>query len=140
MPLGTPVLGTAVVVLVGATSTPATPLGGLNSWSYGDDVPTNARPYYGQPTAYAVGKHARTITLNCDYETADSGQIVLFAAKVSSAVIWVMFKVDGTNGETLPCRVSSAPIAGGDVGQFSTVSFTLVQSTDPAVVGGGFGT
>src|SRR4051812_22714735 len=124
MALGTPPLGSSVVVQVGATSTPVTPLGGLTSWEYGDDVPTTTHNWYGQPSSIAVGKHARTITLTCTYESADSGQAVLFAAKISSAVIWVKILPDGTNGETLPVRITSAPIAGGDVSDYSTVTFT----------------
>ena len=140
MPLGTPPLGTSVVVHVGATSTPVTPLGGLESWEYGDDVPTTNHDWYGMPSSISVGKHARTISLTCTYLSADSGQIVLFAAKISVAVIWVKILPDGTNGETLPCRVTSAPITGPDVNDYSHVTFTLVQSTDPALVGSGFGT
>lgn len=140
MPLGTPPLGSSVVIHVGATSTPVTPLGGVESWEYGDDVPTTKHDWYAQPTSIAVGKHSRTITLTCTYESADTGQMVLFAAKISSAVIWVKILPDGTNGETLPVRVTSAPITGPDVNDYSRVVFTLSQSTDPALVGSGFGT
>ncbi len=141
MQQGTQPLGTAVVVHVGASLAAATTLvGGLVSWDYGDDVPTTTRNYYQMASYISVGKHARTITLTCDYLSADSGQIILFAAKTSVAVTYVKILPDGTNGETLPCRVTSAPIAGGDVAAPSTVTFSLVQATDPTVVAGGFGT
>ena len=140
MPLGTQTLGSAVIIHVGATSSPVTPLGGLVSWSYPDDVGSTTRHYYGQASSIAIGKHARTIQFTCDYESADTGQLVLFAAKASAAVIWVKILPDGTNGETLPCRVTSSEIAGPDVNGYTTATFTLSQSTDPAVVAGGFGT
>lgn len=139
MALGTPPLGSSVVVLVGATSTPTAIVGGITDWTYSDDVATTTHDWYQMPSAVSVGKHSRTITLNCTYLSADAGQIVLFAAKASLATTWCMIKVDGTNGETLPTKVSSSPISGPGVNDYSTVSFTLVQQTDPAVVGTGFG-
>ncbi len=140
MALGTPVLGTSAVVLVGTTSTPTTPVGGLVSWTYGADTTTTARNYYGQATVNTVGKTNRTPQLTCDYETGDSGQLILSAAIISKATIYIRVLPDGTNGETLPVKVSGGSIAGPDVNGFSTISYTLAQQSDPVVVGGGFST
>jgi hypothetical protein len=140
MALGTPQLGTAAVIQVGATSNPTTPLGGLVSWTYGVDTPTSARNYYGQASVNTVGKANRTVQFTLDYEQGDSGQLVLAAAVISKATIWTRVLPDGTNGEILAVKVSGGSIAGPDVNGFSTISYTLVQQADPTIVGGGFGT
>jgi hypothetical protein len=140
MALGTPVLGTSAVVQVGTTSNPTTPVGGLVSWTYGVDTPTTARNYYGQASVNTVGKANRTIQFTLDYETGDSGQLILAAAVISKATIYARILPDGTNGEILPVKVSGGSIAGPDVNGFSTVSYTLAQQADPTIVGGGFGT
>lgn len=140
MALGTPQLGSAVVITVGTTSTPTTPVGGLVSWTYGIDTPTAVRNYYGQASSNTVGKTNRTIQFTCDYEAGDSGQLILQAAIISRVDIWCKVLPDGTNGETLKTKVSGGSIGGPDVNGYSTVSFTLVQQADPAGVGGGFGT
>jgi hypothetical protein len=140
MALGTPALGTAAVVQVGATSNPTTPVGGLVSWTYGADTPTSARNYYGQASVNTVGKTNRTIQFTLDYEVGDLGQLVLAAAVISKATIYARVLPDGTNGEILPVKVTGGSIAGPDVNGFSTVAYTLVQQADPTIVGGGFGT
>ena len=141
MPLGTPVLSSVSVVHVGTTSgTVTTPVGGLLSWDWVGDSPTTRRDYIGQASSTAVGKDSRTITLPCDYETADSGQIILFAAFISKAIIYAKILPDGTNGETLPVRVSHQEIHAPDANGFNTASWTLEQAGAPTVVGTGFGT
>jgi hypothetical protein len=141
MALGTQVLGSLAAVLIGTVSgTVTTPVGGLVSWSYVDDVPSTTRNYYQQASSIAVGKDARTITLTCDYETGDAGQLILFGARTSKNTIYCKILVDGTNGETLPVKVTNSEIAGPDVNSYSTATFTLAQQTDPTVVGTGYGT
>lgn len=140
MALGVPTPGSAAVVLVGATSTPTAPVGGLSTWTYTLDNPTATHDYYGQPSVKSVGKSTRTINFNNDYETADSGHAVIYAAAISKATIWIMLKPDGTNGETLPVKVSHQEVAGGNVNDHTTVTWTFEQQTDPAQVGTGFGT
>lgn len=140
MPLGVPAPGSAAVILIGTTAVPATPVGGLLTWNYVGDAPTTDRNYYGQASAVAAGKKTRSIAFSLDYETADSGQLILFAAFVSQATIWAKLMPDGTNGETLPSKVTHQEIAGPDANQFTTANFTLSQQTDPTVVAGGFGT
>jgi hypothetical protein len=140
MALGVPSPGSAAVIHVGATSTPVTPLGGTSTWDWVGDSPQTVHDYYQQASVTSVGNTSRTITLNNDYETADSGQTVLFAAFVSKATIWVKILVDGTNGETLPVKVAHQEIHGPDANTHSTATWTLVQQGAPATVGSGFGT
>ena len=139
MPLGTQVLSSVSVVHVGATSTPTTPVGGLLSWDHVGDSPTTRRDYIGQASATSVGKDSRTITIPVDFEAADDGQKVLVAAFTSKAIIWCKILPDGTNGETLPVRVSHQEIHAPDANGFNTASWTLEQAGTPAVVGLGFG-
>lgn len=139
MPLGTPVLTSASVVVVGLTATPTTPLGGLLSWTWTDNTPTTERRYIGQGASVAVGVSARSVTLNFDYEAGDTGQKVLHDAKTSQATVFFKALPDGTNGETLPIKVSNREIAAPDADSYHTLNFTLNQQATPTVVGGGFG-
>jgi hypothetical protein len=140
MALGVPAPGSVAVLHVGATSTPITPVGGTSTWDHVADSPQATHDYYMQPSVISVGKITRTITLNNDYETADSGHAVLYAAFISKATIWVKILPDGTNGETLPVKVSHQEIHGPDVNGHTTVTWTLAQQGDPTTVGSGFGT
>ena len=77
MPLGTPVLSSVSIVTVGLTSTPITPIGGMLSIDWVGDAPTNRRDYIGQATAVARGKIGRTMNLSWDYESTDTGQLLV---------------------------------------------------------------
>lgn len=140
MPLGTPVLSTASVLLVGTTSVPATPLGGLLSWTWSESVPTTERRYIGQAASTAIGPASRSVTLNFDYEAGDTGQKVLHDARTAGTQIWFKALPDGTNGETLPCKVGAREIGAPDADGYQTVTFTLNQTAAPVSVGTGFGT
>ena len=140
MALGTPVAGSACVIQIGLTSTPATPVGGNATWTYPMDSPVTTRDYYGQASFVSVGKEAIIMDVTCDLESADSGQAILFGARLSRATVWVKVLPDGTNGETTPFKVASPTVAGPDVNQFTTASFRLTQFGPPVTVGGGFGT
>lgn len=138
MPLGTPVLSSVSIVTVGTTATPVTPVGGVLSWDWAGDSPTARRDYIGQASATAAGKESRTITLSCDYEAGDTGQLVLEDGWNSKATIYVKILPDGTNGETLPTKVANMRIAAPDANGFNTVNYTLEQFAAPVVVGLGF--
>lgn len=141
MALGTQVLSSVSVVMVGTTSgAVTTPVGGLLSWDWVGDSPTTRRDYIGQASATSVGKDARTITIPVDYETLDSGQAILCAAFISKAIIYCKILPDGTNGETLPSRVAHQEIHAPDANGFNTATWTLEQAGSPIVVGTGFGT
>lgn len=140
MALGNQVLSAVSVVLVGATATPTAPVGGLLSWDHVGDSPTTRRDYIGQASATAVGKDSRSITIPVDYEVGDSGQAVLAAGFISKNIIYCKLLPDGTNGETLPIRVSHQEIHAPDANGFNTASWTLEQAGNPVVVGTGFAT
>ena len=140
MALGTPAAGTVAIIHVGATSSPVTPLGGLSTWTYVGDTPQQTHDYYGQASVISIGATSRTVNLTNDYETADSGHAVLYAAFISKATIWIKFLPDGTNGETLPVKVAHQEVNGPDVNNHTQVAWTLVQQAAPATVGTGFGT
>jgi hypothetical protein len=141
MALGVPAPGSVAVLMVGTTSgAVTTPVGGLTTWDWVGDSPQQTHDYYQQPSVISVGKTSRTITLNNDYETADSGHAIVYAAFTSKNTIWCKILPDGTNGETLPVKVSHQEIHGPDVNNHTTVSWTFAQQGDPTVVGTGFGT
>lgn len=141
MPLGTPVAGSAATVFVGTTSgAVTTPVGGLSTWTINGNTPTQQHDYYGQSSFFSVGKTARTIDFSNDYETADSGHAIIYAAFISKATIFVKILADGTNGETLPVKVGNQVITGDDVNNHTKVSWTFAQQGDPTTVGTGFGT
>lgn len=140
MPLGTPAAGTAAIIHVGATSSPVTPLGGTSTWDYNGTTPQQTHDYYQQASVISIGATSRTISFSNDYETADSGHAVLYAAFISKATIWVKILPDGTNGETLPVKVATQAVSGPDVNDHTKVSWTLAQQAAPATVGTGFGT
>lgn len=141
MALGTPVAGTAAVLMVGTTSGAiTTPLGGQSTWDWVSDRPQTEHPYYGQATVISVGKASYNVTLNNDYETADSGHAILYAAYDSQATIYFKLLPDGTNGKYLPVKVGHQEIHGPDVNAHTTVNWTLAAQGDPVTVGTGFGT
>ncbi len=140
MALGTPVPGSSAIINVGTSAgTVTTVLGGISTWDWVGDSPQTTHDYYQQPSVISIGQTARTITLNNDYETADSGQPILFAAFISKATIWIKILPDGTNGETLPVKVAHQEIHGPDANNHSTANWTLVQQAAPTTVGTGFG-
>lgn len=138
MALGTPVLSSLSVVMLGLTATPIIPLGGLLSWDWTGDSPTQRRDYIQQASSTAAGKESRTITYSCDYETGDAGQLLLEDAWNSKATVYNKILPDGTNGETLPTKVANMKIAAPDANGFSTANYTLEQFAAPVVVGSGF--
>lgn len=140
MPLGTPVLSSASVVTVGATSTPVTPLGGLLSWTWSESAPTTERRYIGQAASTAVGPASRTITLNFDYEAGDTGQKFLHDTRTSGALMYIKALPDATNGETCPVKIATREVSAPDSDGYQTATFTLNQFAASVVVGTGFGT
>lgn len=140
MPLGVQIPGENFVILVGTVDPPTTPVGGLSTWDYPSDAPTARRDYYGQASFFSRGKKGGSMTFTCDLETGDSGQIILFNAWVSGATIYARIRQNATDGETLPVKVTTRNVSGGDVNNPSVVTFTLSQQADATVAGSGFGT
>lgn len=139
MPLGTQVRSDALVLLVGATVSPAPaiPIGGLLNPRYPGQAPTQVRDYIGQASATSVGKFSRTLTIPCDTEAGDTGQKFLHDAMLAASIIFVTWRQDGTNGETLPMRVSSEDPGAPDANSFQTTTWTLNQAGAPVLVGTG---
>jgi hypothetical protein len=140
MALGTPTLGSVAVILVGLTATPTTPVGGLVNADFPMESPVTTRDYYGQASYVAVGKESIVATISCDYETADSGQVILFDARISKATVYVRHLPDGINGETIPMKVNRARVGYPDVNGFTAADFTVSQFGAPVEVAGGLGT
>jgi hypothetical protein len=140
MALGTPQAGSVAILLVGLTSTPTTPVGGLISADVPMESPVTTRDYYGQASFVAVGKEVIVIPVVCDYEAADSGQTILFDARISRALVYFRHLPDGTNGETIPTKVNRARVGYPDVNGFQVAEFTLSQFGAPVETAGGLGT
>lgn len=140
MALGVQELGTAAVIRIGTTATPATVIGGLVTWSWVGDSGTTDRKYYdGTAASTAVGDTIRTVSLTIDNMDGDAGQLILHDALDSKAIIWVKVLPGGVNGQIVPVRVSHAEVAGPDVSAFNTGAFTLNQAGTPVDVGLGLG-
>src|SRR5689334_13014276 len=101
MAFGTVPLGTAARILIGTTSTPATLVGGLVSYSYPGDKPTDKTDFHNAyPTINSVGSANRTITFNGKYAKADSGQDIAKANfdLTAPTLIYISILLDGTTG------------------------------------------
>ena len=140
MPLGVPAKSSALVILVGVTATPTAPIGGLLSPNYVGDRPTSNRDYHGQASFVVNGKIVKSASVNCDYETGDTGQKILHDAWVSGNTIYYKYMPDGTNGETLPVQVSHEELSSPDANGVQQITWTLNQVADAVVVAGGFNT
>lgn len=139
MAFGTPPEGSEVVVYVGATNSPTTPLGGLFNWNESEDSPTKTRKYYMQPSITSIGTRAKTFTAQCDYEEGDAGQQLVFAARLAGDSFFIMVAPGGTNGEVTEVKVSRQEIAGPDPDGFSTINWTFNQQSAPVAAGAGYG-
>jgi hypothetical protein len=140
MALGTPQAGSVAIHHVGLTSSPTTPIGGLISADVPMDSPITTRDYYGQASFVIVGKESIVIPITADYEAADAGQVILFDARISKALLYFKHLPDGTNGETIPTKVSRARVGYPDVNGAQVAEWTLTQFGAPVEVGGGLGT
>ena len=75
--------------------------------------------------------------LQGDYASNDDGQAILKAAFDAGTTIYASTAPNGTDGESLPVRVSQYKIGGPNPNGPPSLSVTLNQATDPSDVGGG---
>jgi hypothetical protein len=137
MAFGTVPQGTEVVLKVG-TSTADTLVGACTTWDYTGDRQTTERDYYnGFDSTTTTGPAKRSMQLQGDYAVNDDGQAILKAAFDAGTTIYASVAPNGTDGESLPVRVSQYKAGGSNPNSPATFSVTLNQAADPAAVGGG---
>ncbi len=137
MPFGTVPQGTVAVLKVGVASA-ITLVGAVVTWDYTGDRQTTDREYYNAfPSTTTVGPAKRTMQFQGDYAAADDGQAIVKSAFDAATDIFGSVAPDGTNGESLPSRVSQYKIGGPSPNGPPSLSFTLNQRLDPTNVGAG---
>lgn len=128
-------LGEDAVIHVGITSSPATPVYGINSYTAPRSRPETVRKYFMMAAQTFVGESEDSIQLQGDYNQADAGQDIIRAAYISGDEIWVKILPDGTNGFTQKVRVSQAELRGPSPDDPPGTTFQLVGTEAPADVG-----
>jgi hypothetical protein len=98
MPFGDIPLGGDALITVGATSTPATQVGGINSYNLTQDRATTTRKYFMEAARVFVGESVDTWELGGDYSVGDSGQDFIRAAYIAGTAFFIQVLVDGTEG------------------------------------------
>lgn len=140
MAFGTVPLGTAARIYIGTTAPPSVLVGALISYSYpGDKTTEDTKFHNAYPAITSVDTPVRSVTLNCKYAKADSGQDIAKANFDLDAptVIYTSALVDGTTGEYLPCICAHYEISSAGSGSLPDLTMTFVQQGAPVDVAGG---
>ena len=138
MPFGTVPNGSSNRLYVGTSAPPSVPVGGLQGWEYGGEGETTEEAFYNDfPSITTVGDPVNDASFSGKWADGDSGLIILKNAYNDQSIIYAAFSPNGTDGETLPCRVNRFRITGGGVEQAADFQFSLVQADDVADFGGG---
>lgn len=139
MPFGTIPSVADTDILVGTTSTPTTPVGGLQSASMGGQSETTTDEFYNAfPSNTTVGPNKWTVPLSGKYLKADSGQDIVNNAFYTKDVIYVSAAPNGTDGQKMPGRVSRLEVNFANPNQATAWQATIEQAGDVADVGTGF--
>jgi hypothetical protein len=126
-------------VKVGATSTPATLVGGLQSANLEGQRPTETDDFLnGQDSDVTVGKRTDRWTFQGKASSGDDGLTVLETAwkDDTGPIIYASGSIEGTNGEVLGIRVSNRSL------RFTTNSkveynYQLEQAVEAVDLGAG---
>jgi hypothetical protein len=138
MAFGTVANGSSNRLYVGLTAPPAVLVGGLQGWEYGGEGETTEESFYNDfPPITTVGDPVNDGSFSGKWADADSGLIILKNAYNDQSIIYAAFSPNGTDGETLPCRVNRFRITGGGVEQAADYQFSLVQADDVTDFGSG---
>lgn len=130
--------GTAAVLKVGVGDTADTLVGAVVTYDYTGDRQTTEREYYNAfPSTTTVGPAKRTMNFTGDYAQGDDGQAIVKDAFDNATDISGSVAPNGTDGESLPSRVSQYKIGGPSPNGPPSLSFNLNQRLDPTVVGAG---
>lgn len=139
MTFGTVPNGTLNLVAVSATSGGTySPVGALQGWEYGGEAQTTTEEFYNAfPSIITVGEPTNDGNYTGKWADGDTALALLLSAYKLKTIIFGKFAPGGTNGETLPMRVSRFRLTGGGVRQAAGYQFSVVQADAPINAGTG---
>jgi hypothetical protein len=139
MPFGTFNSGGLAQLKVGTADPPTVLLGGCKQASWAGTRPTSTDDFLNQQASdVSVGKATRKWDINGICSSSDTGLAVIKVAfdDDSGPIIYISGSLEGTKGESLPCRVSNLQIVLLPSSK-ATYSFTAEQALAPTNLAGG---
>lgn len=140
MAFGTFNQGGAAQIKIGSSDPPGTLIGGVKTGNYRIQRGTNTDDFYNQQASdVSIGKASRSWTVTGIASSGDTG-LMLVKASIdddTGPTVYLSGSLEGTKGESLPCRLSNLEVGFPDANRKCTYSFQADQADDPTPFGGG---